>query len=498
MATRTSSSDTTQSGAPAATRHLFIDGSWSPAASGRTFPVLDPYTRETYAHVAAGGREDADRAIAAAAAAFEPWAALPPAAKQKLFQRAAEVVERRRDETAAALIAETGCSDGFAGHMQDGVQMNLHHAAAWAYEPRGEVLQSNYPGTYSTAIRRPLGVVASITPWNGGSILPWRSVLSPLAAGNTVVIKPSEESPVTAGLLVAEALEEAGFPPGVVNVVPHAPGEAGPIADAFFESDAVRCINFIGSVATGRMLAERAGRTLKRSVMELGGFNPLLVLDDADVDYAALVAALSAFFHQGQICLNVRKALVARSIYEPFVERLLEHTRGLPVGDPRDPKTLVGPLINERALETALERIREATDAGARILTGGGHEGLVLEPTVLVDVPDHVTVAREETFAPLLVVRAVEDDEEALAIANAPLYGLTAAVVAGDRYRGFEVAGRLRAGSVHVNTSTLNDELHAPVGGVRDSGWGRSGPQSVDDFSDVVWLTVEGGRRPIW
>jgi acyl-CoA reductase-like NAD-dependent aldehyde dehydrogenase len=477
---------------------LFIDGRWSDAADGRTFQVLEPYTREPYAEVAAGGRQDAERAIAAAAAAFEEWAALAPAAKRKLFQRAADVVERRRTETAEALIAETGCSAGFAGHMQDAVQTNLHHAASWVYEPRGEVLGSDYPGTFSTAVRRPLGVVASITPWNGGSVLPWRSVISPLAAGNTVVVKPSEESPVTAGLLVAEALEEAGFPAGVVNVVPHAPGEAAPIADAFYESDDVRCINFIGSVATGRMLAERAGRTLKRSVMELGGFNPLLVLDDADVDYAAVVASLSAFFHQGQICLNVRKALVARAIYEPFVEKLVAHARTLGLGDPHDPATIVGPLINERALAVAQERIAEAVQRGAHVVAGGGAEGLVMEPTVLVDVPDDATVAREETFAPLLVVRAVEDDEEALTIANEPLYGLTAAVLAGDRYRGFEVAQRLRAGSVHVNTSTLNDELHAPIGGVRDSGWGRSGPQSIDDFSDVVWLTVEGGRRPIW
>lgn len=498
MATPSSPTDLPSAAAPALPRKLFVGGEWRDAAGGRTFVVLDPYTREPFAEVAAGGREDAQAAIDAAAAAFEAWAATPPEAKRRLFQRAAEVVERRRDETAAVLVAETGCSAGFAGHMQDGVQANLHHAAAWAYEPRGQVLQSDYPGTYSTAVRRPLGVVASITPWNGGSILPWRSVLSPLAAGNTVVVKPSEESPVSAGLLVAAALEEAGLPPGVVNVVPHAPGEAGPIADAFYESDDVRCVNFIGSVATGRLLAERAGRTLKRSVMELGGFNHLLVLDDADVDYAAVVASLSAFFHQGQVCLNVRKALVARSLYEPFVERLAAHARSLPCGDPRDPATIVGPLINERALALAQERIAEAVGKGARVVTGGGHDGLVMEPTVLVDVPDDATVAHEETFAPLLVVRAVGDDEEAVAIANGPLYGLAAAVVAGDRHRGFAVAQRLRAGSVHVNTSTLNDELHAPIGGVRDSGWGRSGPQSIDDFSDVVWLTVEGGRRPIW
>lgn len=498
MATEPTSPDTAPAAAPALPNKLFIDGEWREAAGGRTFAVLDPYTRETFAEVAAGGKEDAQAAIAAAAKAFEEWAATPPEAKRRLFQRAADVVDRRRKETAAALVAETGCSAGFAEHMQDGVQVNLHHAAAWAYEPRGQVLQSNYANTYSTAVRRPLGVVASITPWNGGSILPWRSVLSPLAAGNTVVVKPSEESPVTAGLLVASALEEAGFPAGVVNVVPHAPGEAGPIADAFYESDAVRCINFIGSVPTGRMLAERAGRTLKRSVMELGGFNQLLVLDDADVGYAAVMGSLSAFFHQGQVCLNVRKALVARPLYDAFVEALVAHAKTLPTGDPRDPATIVGPLINERALEMAQQRVQEAVDKGARVLTGGGHDGLVMEPTVLVDVPDDATIAYEETFAPLLVVRAVDDDEEALRIANGTGYGLTGAVVSGDRYRGFEVAQRMQAGSVHVNTSTLNDELHAPIGGVRDSGWGRSGPQSIDDFSDVIWLTVEGGRRPIW
>src|SRR6202161_2956357 len=298
----------------------YIGGQW--AGSDQLFDDLDPYRGTVMARIPAGDRADAARAGDAAGAAFPAWAELPPADKQTLFLRAADVVERRRAEIVALLAEETGCAGGFAGFQVLTANRLLRQAADWGNLPVGEVIRSDSPGTFAMALRRPLGVVAGISPWNGAHVLAWRTVVNPLAFGNTVVLKPWEESPVSAGLLIPEIMEEAGFPAGVINVVTHAPGEAVPIADEFFERPEVRCITFTGSSATGRILAERAGRALKRCVLELGGYNPLIVLADADLDYAVEAAAFAAFFHQGQICMSARKVLVERPVYESFVDRL--------------------------------------------------------------------------------------------------------------------------------------------------------------------------------
>ncbi|MEU6602691.1 aldehyde dehydrogenase family protein [Streptomyces flaveolus] len=477
--------------------HQYIDGQWVPAEGGATFDVINPYSGGVYAKAAAGTAADAEKAVIAAEKATETWAALSPERKQQLFLRAAEIVTRRQGEFAEVLAEETGSSLHFARFQQNVVANVLRQAANWVFEAKGEVLAAGEPGTLSVAVRRPLGVVASFTPWNGANVLVWRSVAQTIAAGNTIVVKPSEEAPISAGLVVAQVAEEAGFPPGVINVVTHAPGAAGPVADVFFDRPEVRCIYFIGSVRTGRMLAERAGRALKRSVMELGGYNPILVLGDTDVDYAVRVATYSAFFHQGQICLNARKVLIERSLYEEFVSGLEERARSLPQGDPLDPSTVIGPLINDRAVEVMQERIREAVAKGAKIVTGGGHEGRVHQPTVLIDVPDDATVAYEETFGPLLVVQPVNDADEAVEIINQSLYGLTASILTEDTYRGFQLAQRIKSGSVHVNGPTVEDAIEAPIGGVRDSGWGRHGSHALEDLTDLIWINARNEQADL-
>ncbi|MEV6608137.1 aldehyde dehydrogenase family protein [Kutzneria sp. NPDC051319] len=475
-------------------RH-YRNGIW--AEHTATFDVHEPYSGKPFARVAACGRADAKAAVDAAAAAFDQWAALSPSKKSALFLRAAEIAESRREEIADLLARETGTSIYFANFQQDLVKQTLLQAAQWVYQPTGEVLATDHPGTHSVAVRKPLGVVASFTPWNGANILSWRAVLQPLAAGNTVVVKPSELAPVSAGLIVAEICEAAGFPRGVVNVVTHAPGEAGPIADEFFENPDVRCINFIGSVQTARMLSERAGRTLKRTVMELGGYNPMVVLDDVDLDYAVRCATFSAFFHQGQICMNARKIYVQRGIYDEFLSRFVAKTRTLKLGDPGDPKTVVGPLITEAAVKSVHDRVNEALDHGAQLLTGGAHHGQVYEPTILVDVPDECTVSTVETFGPVVIVQPIGTAEEAIEQINGSLYGLTSSILTGDTYRGFELAGKVKAGAVHVNIPTIDEEVQAPIGGVRDSGWGRTGAYSMADFTDLVWINVESGQRTL-
>jgi acyl-CoA reductase-like NAD-dependent aldehyde dehydrogenase len=402
-------------------------------------------------------------------------------------------VERRAEEITALLATETGCAAAFAGFQVLTATRLLRQAANWGYLPAGEVIRSDMPGTFALALRRPMGVVAGISPWNGAHVLAWRTVVNPVAFGNTVVLKPSEEAPVSAGLLVAEIMAEAGFPPGVINVITHAPGEATPVADEFFSRPEVRCINFTGSSATGRILAERAGRALKRCVLELGGYNPLIVLSDADLDYAVEATAFAAFFHSGQICMNARKVLVERPVYNAFITRLTARAQALPAGDPANPGTVIGPLITPAALARVASDVDEAVAAGAKVLTGGSADGPCYRPTILADVPAGARIHSEETFGPVLVAQPVQDADEAVAIANSTRYGLSAGLITSDNQRGFALARRIDAGVVHVNDQTIADEPQLPLGGVKDSGWGRSGPQSMADFTELQWITTRDG-----
>src|SRR5712671_6543858 len=473
----------------------FAGGQWRAAENHKLFDVYRPYDRGLFARVAAGGRAEAKLAVDAAAKAFPAWSQTTPAERARLFFKAAEIVKRRRAEIAEILALETGSTISFATFQQDLVAATIEQAAGWMYLPKGEVLESNLPGTHSIGVRRPLGVVASFTPWNGANILSWRAVISPVAAGNTVVVKPSELAPISAGLILAEIMEEAGFPPGVINVVTHAPGAASAIADVFFESPDVRVINLIGGVKTARMLAKRAGETLKRTTMELGGYNPMIILDDVDVDYAVRTATFGSFFHQGQICLNTRRIIIQRKIAADFLEKFVARTKALPSGDPRDPRTIIGPLITPAAVKLVDERVKEAVAKGATLHTGGVSEGQIYQPTILSNVPLQATVANEETFGPVVVVEVVDTAEEAVEAANRTMYGLTSSILAGDTYRAFELAPKILAGILNINSPTVNDEIHAPMGGVRDSGWGRTGPDSLKEFQDVIWINSHSGQR---
>ncbi len=377
----------------------YIDGKWS-ASGGRIFPDFNPYNGEVVAEVAVGGRAEAQAAIAAAHAAFPGWAATPPSERQRLFLKTADIVERRRQDIVNVMAVEAGTGGAFACYQVKLVADQLRHASGWGFKPIGDVIPSDVPGRLALAVRKPLGVVAGFSPWNGAFTLAWRTVLLPMVFGNTVVLKPSEEAPLSAGLLVAEIMDEAGFPPGVINVVTHAPGEASAVADAFFESPAVRSINFTGSSAVGRMLAARAGQALKRIVLELGGYNPMLILRDADMAGAVDTTAFSAFFHQGQICMNARKVLIERPIHDEFVDRLAAKVRTFKSGDPSVPGTVIGPLINDRALRSVEERVQDAVSRGAKLVTGGQSEGRVYAPTILTHVPEAAPINREETFGP--------------------------------------------------------------------------------------------------
>jgi len=326
-------------------RHL-IGGQWVDSAEGGTFDDLDPYTGDVVASVAAGGREDARRAIAAAHEAFAAWSQAGPGMRQAIFLKAADILESRRDEVVEWLAKETGCSFGFGMFQMGFVPGLFRQAAGAAYTPIGQVIPSDLPGAFAMGVRRPVGVVGAISPWNAALILSARAIASPLVFGNTVVLKPSEESPYVGGLLWGEIFAEAGLPDGVLNIVTHDRSGAQDIGDELVENPHVRRINFTGSTATGRKLAEAAGRNLKRIVLELGGQNPLIVLADADLEYAVNAAAFGAYLHQGQICMSARRIIVERPIADAFTSALAAKVAGFGVGDPREHTTIIGPLIN--------------------------------------------------------------------------------------------------------------------------------------------------------
>jgi acyl-CoA reductase-like NAD-dependent aldehyde dehydrogenase len=472
----------------------FIGGEWTGASGGATFEDRDPFTGDVVANVPAGSREDAASAVAAAAAAFPEWSQSLPAQRQAIFLKAADILESRRDEMVGLLARETGCSFGFGMFQMSFVPGLLRQAAAAAYAPLGQILPSDHPGTLAMGIRKPVGVVGAIAPWNAALILSARSIAAPLALGNTVVLKPSELSPIVGGLIWGEIFTEAGLPPGVLNIVTHAPGKAAPIGDELVENPAVRRINFTGSTETGRRLAEAAGRNLKRVVLELGGYNPLLVLADADLDYAVNASAFGAFLHQGQICMSARKIIVERPIADEFTARLAAKTKTLKTGDPKEPSTIIGPLINESALQMVKERVADAVAKGATVLAGGEADGPCFQATLITDVPADSDFAKHETFGPVVAIEVVDSAEQAVERANSTTYGLCAGILTSDTDRGFALAQRLESGIVHVNDQPVGDEPQMPFGGVKDSGWGRFGGQAViDEFTELRWITVQSG-----
>jgi acyl-CoA reductase-like NAD-dependent aldehyde dehydrogenase len=480
------------------TRQLFIAGQDTPAEGGRTTEDLDPYTGEVFATVAAASPADVTRAVDAAAAAFPAWAAATPTERRAVLLAAADGLQRRADEVVELMAGETGAVAGWAYFNVGLAAGMLREAAALAGGPVGEVLGTDTPGAVSMAIRQPAGVVAAFAPWNAPVILGTRAIATPLAVGNTVVVKASEDAPVACALLIAEVLAEAGLPDGVLNVVTNDRADAAAIAATLIADPRVRRVNFTGSTAVGRRIGVLAAEHLKPALLELGGKNALIVRADADLAYAAQAVAFGAYLNAGQICMSTDRVLVHHSIVEEFTARLVERVQGLGYGDPRDPGTVVGPLINAAAANRVADLVEAATGDGAKVLVGGGRPtGAVYRPTVVSNVDADMPIFTEESFGPVCAVLAVRDDEQAVAIANDTPYGLTAGVLTEDLARGWDIARRLETGIVHVNDQSVDDEPQAPFGGVKGSGYGRFGGRAgVDAFTDLRWITIQQGHRP--
>jgi aldehyde dehydrogenase (NAD+) len=474
---------------------IYVGGKW--LGTGRTFADVNPADDSSWAEVPDGGRAEARAAIEAAQAAFPQWAGLPFSQRAHAMLKIAEVLERRSKDICQALQGEGGGWFG-KGMFETGYMPEIFRAAAaTCYVAIGEVLPSEH-GKFSTAVRAPMGVVSVISPWNFPGLLTGRGFAFAMAAGNTIVLKPSEETPYCGGLLFAEVCEEAGLPDGVLNVVTCSRANVQEVGDELVENPLVKGISFTGSTPVGRQIAAKAGAHLKKCCVELGGKDALIVLDDADMDRATAAANFGSFMHQGQICMSVEKVLVHERIFDAFLARFVERAAKLKVGDPlKDPSNVIGPLINDKQVQRVKSQIDDAVAKGARIVLGGTVKGRFVAPTIMTGVTPDMAVYRDETFGPVVPVIPFRTDDEAVALANDSEYGLSAGVITRDEQRGLAIARRLETGMCHINCSSVNDEPHVPFGGAKASGVGRHGGRwATEAFTETRWITLErGGRR---
>jgi len=473
-------------------RNLLIGGKEIPAVTGRTTTDLDPWTGEPYATVAAAGPEDVRAAVDAAESAFTEWAALAPFVRRKIFLDAADLMERRGEQAVELMAAETGATRGWALFNVAVAANVLREAAAALSAPLGDVLTTQEPGGLSLAVREPLGVVAAFAPWNAPIILGTRAVVAPLAAGNTVVAKASEDAPIACGLFVADVLRDAGLPDGVLGVITNDRQDAAVIAETLIADPRVRAVDFTGSTGVGRIIGALAARHLKPAVLELGGKNSVIVLEDADLDHAVNAAAFAAFMNSGQICMCADRILVHASLAEEFTRRFTAKIAGLPAGDPVLPATVIGPLVDEAAAQRVAGMVEDAVGKGARVLVGGGApEGALHPATVLTDVPVDASLHHAEVFGPVVAITVFADDDEAVALANDTEHGLSCGILTDNGTHGLKVARRIRTGIVHVNDQSVADEPQAPFGGFAASGYGRFGGRwGIESFSNTRWLTL--------
>ncbi len=456
--------------------------------------VKNPYTGELLAHARLATAADIEAALAAAEAARKSWGKTLASEREAVLLKAADIVDRRRMEIAKVLIEEGGNVFGKAMFECDYMISAFRIAAGQARDVRGETMPADAPNRISMTVRQPLGVVVGIGPFNAPLLLNGKKLAPALAAGNSFILKPSPYTPIAA-LLFAEILEEAGLPPGVLNVIPTTDEAVG---DMLFSDPRVKLITFTGSAKVGRMLSELAGRHQKRIVLELGGKSPVVVLADADLDYAVRSAAFGIFFNQGQVCMANSRIIVEAPIYDAFCQAFAEKVRQVPFGDPAQPTTAVGPLIDARQADFIRGHIDDAVSKGAKLLAGGKVEGGVFEPSVLVGVKPGMEVYNEESFGPLAAIYEARDYEHAVELANDTSYGLSSGIVTNDLQKAFDFALRVEAGSVHINDNAFDDDPNAPFGGFKNSGYGKeNGRYSVADMTELKWVTVQLGERQL-
>jgi benzaldehyde dehydrogenase (NAD) len=465
---------------------VYSDG-WK-IGHGGALHVIEPATGERLAKVGAASAADIAPAAQRAKAAQPGWAALPPRQRAEVFHRAAALFERHFDELALYVTRESGAILAKGHHeVREAIEF-CRHAGAMVMQPQGQVLPS-VPGRLSIARRVPFGVVGVISPFNFPLVLTLRVVAPALAAGNAVVVKPDARTPVSGGLMLAKVFEAAGLPAGVLHVLPG----GAQVGEALVTDPNVPMVSFTGSAGVGRRIGALAGEGLKKVSLELGGINPLIVLDDADLDLAASNVAWGAWLHQGQICMESNRILVQAGIAEALTERLVAKARQLPVGNGATGQVALGPLIDARQRDRVHAAVQGSVAAGARLLAGGTYDGLFYRPTVLAGVRPGMPTYDHETFGPVVNLVTFADDQEAVALASDHPGGLAAGVISKSVGRAMAIADRLPAGMVHVNDQTVNDDAINPFGGPGIAGNGNTHGGSADweAFSTWRWITVK-------
>jgi len=471
----------------------YIGGVWRDGSSQKVLTDRNPYNGKAIADFKLASLADLDEAYRAAAAAQKVWAAINPFERRAILEKAIAYVERNEAEITDLIIEELG-GTGLKAFFEIGLVKNIiKEASTYPLRMKGEILPSTVNGKENRLYRVPVGVVGVISPFNFPFFLSMRSVAPALGAGNGVVLKPHDDTAITGGTLVAKVFEEVGLPKGLLNVIV---ADIREIGDAFVEHPIPRVISFTGSATVGRHIGAVAGRCLKKAILELGGNSAMIVMADADLDYALNAAVFSRFTHQGQICMSANRILVHRSLYPRFLEKYVDRVSRLKVGDPRDPETDIGPLINKAQADTLSKQIQKGIAEGARPVLQGKVEGNVVSPTIFADVRPNMWVAQNEMFGPAVCVMPFDTAEEAIRIANDSAFGLSGAIHTRNVEAGAELAKQVDSGMIHINDGTINDEPIVAFGGEKASGFGRlNGRWALEEFTTLKWVSVQHQPR---
>ena len=477
--------DPTETSAPGWLASFVQD--WEPG-SGDQVEDREPATGRLIATVRGSTLDDVGRAAAAAKAAQPSWAETSYQERARILRKAADIYEANRDEFGTWTMRETGASHSKMHHESNFAYGEILSASTLPWQPYGSLVPTVVKGRLSMIRRIPVGVVGAITPWNSPSVLGMRVVAPALALGNAVVLKPDPQTPVIGGAMFEAVFREAGLPEGLLQIVV---GGAD-VGEALVTDPNVDLVSFTGSTAAGRRVGELAGARLKKVSLELGGNNAFIVLDDADLPAATAAGAFSSFQFQGQVCFAAGRHIVHESVAGDYVDALRDKAQKLRMGDPYREDVQLGPIVNEKQIRRVADIVDRSVEGGARLVTGGAHEGLFYQPTVLADVTPDLPAWTDEIFGPVAPVTTFRTDEEALALANNSEYGLVGAVYSRSMSRGLSIAQRIKAGMVHVNDGTLNDEATIPFGGTGMSGNGAryGGEANLDNFTEWQWVTV--------
>lgn len=467
---------------------LFIDGKWVEPKSKSYLPDYNPWTGELFAEVAEATVEDINDAVISAAKAQKIWQDISPSDKEKVLLNAADILEKNFDSFADFIVAESGSTIPKA-QQEVGEVVDIFRATAGECRRiYGEIVPSNTDGLLSLAVREPIGVAALIGPYNFSFLLLAEKVAHAIAAGNGAVIKSSSDTPAIA-YKIAHLYAEAGVPSGLVNAVS---GRGSKIGDALVTHPQIAMISLTGSTEVGRHVNKLASEHFKKSHLELGGKSPLIVLKDADIDYAVNAAAFGIFYHQGQVCVANSRIIVERPVYEEFLAKFGAKAKTVPVASKDNQVGVIGPLINKQALEKVQAHVDDAVAKGAKLVAGGTFNELFYAPTVLAEVNPSMVIYSEETFGPVAIVIPVENADEAVEIANATKYGLSGAIITKDIKLAFQLARKVKSGMVHINNSSMVVDATSPFGGVKESGMGRKGGHfSSAEYTVLKWITLD-------